>query len=225
MTARPSWQPTLLMALTVVSGIVDAVSYLGLGHVFTANMTGNVVVLGFAAGGAPGFSAAGSLVSLAGFGAGAVLAGRFANALAAHPARWRTGWALLAEAVLMAGAAAAAGASRYAGIGVLAVAMGVRNATVRRMAVPDMTTTVLTMALTGLASESRLAGGRGPRSLRRGGAALAMAAGACAGAALVLRHGAAPPLWATAACVGVLAGACLAPAPWNRPPTPARPPA
>jgi uncharacterized membrane protein YoaK (UPF0700 family) len=40
-----------LMALTAVSGLVDAVSYLGLGHVFTANMTGNVVVLGFAAAG------------------------------------------------------------------------------------------------------------------------------------------------------------------------------
>ena len=45
-----------LTSLTVVSGLVDAVSYLGLGHVFTANMTGNVVLLGFATAGAPGFS-------------------------------------------------------------------------------------------------------------------------------------------------------------------------
>ncbi|MFF4410738.1 YoaK family protein [Streptomyces sp. NPDC001262] len=211
------------MALTVVSGLVDAASYLGLGHVFTANMTGNVVVLGFAAAGAPGFSATGSLVSLAGFATGAVLAGRFANALGGWPSRRRTGWALLVEAVLIAASAAAAGASRYAGIGVLAVAMGVRNATVRRMAVPDMTTTVLTMSLTGLAAESRLAGGRGARAPRRAGSALAMATGACAGAALVLRHGTAWPLGVAAVCVGVLAGACLAPASGNRSPTPAPP--
>jgi len=59
---RPS-QPLVvsLAALTVVSGIVDAVSYLGLGHVFTANMTGNVVLVGFGIAGAPGFSVTASL--------------------------------------------------------------------------------------------------------------------------------------------------------------------
>jgi len=69
---------TLLLSLTmltVVSGLVDAVSYLGLGHVFTANMTGNVVLLGFAAAGAPGFSVAASLVSLGSFLVGAAAAG------------------------------------------------------------------------------------------------------------------------------------------------------
>ena len=45
-----------LLVLTAVSGTVDAVSYLGLGHVFTANMTGNVVFLAFAAAGAPNIS-------------------------------------------------------------------------------------------------------------------------------------------------------------------------
>ena len=43
-----------LIGLTVVTGLVDAISFLGLGHIFTANMTGNLVFLGFAAGGAPG---------------------------------------------------------------------------------------------------------------------------------------------------------------------------
>src|ERR1022692_4666963 len=65
-----------LMILTLVSGLVDAVSYLGLGRVFTANMTGNVVVLGFAAAGAPGFSAPASLTSLGAFLLGAICAGR-----------------------------------------------------------------------------------------------------------------------------------------------------
>ena len=43
----------LLMVMTAITGFVDAVSYLGLGHVFTANMTGNIVLLGFAISGAP----------------------------------------------------------------------------------------------------------------------------------------------------------------------------
>jgi len=59
-----------LVALTLVSGLVDAVCYLGLGRVFTANMTGNIVVLGFAAAGAPGFSVPATLTSLAVFLAG-----------------------------------------------------------------------------------------------------------------------------------------------------------
>src|ERR1022692_4313140 len=76
--AQASLLRTLLI-LTLVSGLVDAVSYLGLGRVFTANMTGNVVVLGFAAAGAPGFSAPASLTSLGAFLVGAVVAGRAAR--------------------------------------------------------------------------------------------------------------------------------------------------
>lgn len=48
--------PPLLVAMTVVTGLVDAFSYLVLGHVFVANMTGNVVFLAFALAGAHGFS-------------------------------------------------------------------------------------------------------------------------------------------------------------------------
>jgi len=55
----------------------------------------------------------------------------------------------------------------YAVIILTAIAMGLRNATVRRLAVPDLTTTVLTLTLTGLAADSSLAGGNNPRSLRR----------------------------------------------------------
>jgi len=70
-----------LLVLTVISGLVDAVSYLGLGHVFTANMTGNVVLLGFAAAGASGFSAPACLTSLGAFLLGAAAAGRAARLL------------------------------------------------------------------------------------------------------------------------------------------------
>ncbi len=66
----------LLVAMTVVTGIVDAVSYLALGHVFVANMTGNVVFLGFALAGAGGLSVPASLVALAAFLCGAAAGGR-----------------------------------------------------------------------------------------------------------------------------------------------------
>jgi len=46
----------LLLLMTAVTGTVDAVSILRLGHVFVANMTGNVVFLGFALAGSPGFT-------------------------------------------------------------------------------------------------------------------------------------------------------------------------
>ncbi len=53
-----AWTPhAALLILTFSTGLIDAVSFLGLGHVFTANMTGNIVFLGFAVAGTPGLSA------------------------------------------------------------------------------------------------------------------------------------------------------------------------
>jgi len=88
---------------------------------------------------------------------------------------------------------------------VVAFAMGLRNGTVRKLAVPDMTTTVLTLTLTGLASESRLAGGTDPRAARRLIAVLAMLLGAYSGAVLLRHHGIAWPLLISAAAVTVAA--------------------
>jgi uncharacterized membrane protein YoaK (UPF0700 family) len=84
--------------------------------------------------------------------------------------------------------------------------MGVRNATVRRLAVPDLTTTVLTMTLTGLAADSRVAGGAGRGSVRRIAAVLAMLLGAIAGA-LLLKISIVPPLLAAAALALLVAQA------------------
>jgi uncharacterized membrane protein YoaK (UPF0700 family) len=72
--------------------------------------------------------------------------------------------------------------------------MGLRNATVRRLGVADLTTTVLTLTLTGLAADSSLAGGDNPRPGRRIGSVVAMFLGALVGAALVLDHGLVWPL-------------------------------
>src|ERR1700739_4513721 len=75
--ADPAYGPlyALLLTLTVVTGVVDAVSILALGRVFVANMTGNVVFAAFAIVGAPGFSLSASLFALAGFLAGAYAGG------------------------------------------------------------------------------------------------------------------------------------------------------
>ncbi|MFF4654433.1 YoaK family protein [Streptomyces sp. NPDC001381] len=203
----------VLLVLTVVSGLIDAISYLGLGRVFTANMTGNVVVLGFAAAGAPGFSVRHTATSLAFFLAGATTGGRIGRGAGAGSRRVRTRATLGAEAVLLAAAATVAhltaedGRLRlYTVIALTAFAMGLRNATVQKLAVPALTTTtVVTMTLTGLASDSHAAGGSGRRSRRRAAAVTAMFAGAVLGAALVLHHGIAAPLLLAAVMSGMLA--------------------
>lgn len=201
-----------LAAITVVSGFVDAVSYLGLGHVFTANMTGNVVLIGFAAAGAPGFSVTASLSALGCFLVGAVAGGRLARR--AQPPRRLLLTALVVEAsftgvaAIVAAAVPAIGSGwpRYSIIALLAFAMGVRNAAVRHLGVPDMTTTVLTMTLTGLASDSSLAGGTNPNGGRRVASALSMFAGALVGAVLVLHvH----PAWALAVAAVVVVGTAV----------------
>src|SRR5260370_18739178 len=73
--------PLLLHVATAITGLIDAISYLALGHVFTANMTGNVVFLAFAVAGAPGLSITRSLTALVAFLAGALIAGGVATRL------------------------------------------------------------------------------------------------------------------------------------------------
>jgi uncharacterized membrane protein YoaK (UPF0700 family) len=194
-----------LLALTFTTGLVDAASYLGLGHVFTANMTGNVVLLGFGIAGSAALPVLAPVISLASFllgaGAAAILARRreapqpqdIARALSIEATAVGTAAVLAAVLTVRAGAV-----SGDIVIALLAFAMGVRNATVRRLAVPDLTTTVLTMTLTALAVESPLAGGTGAGSARRIAAVAAMFAGALAGA-LLLNASLALPLLATTA--------------------------
>lgn len=206
--------PPLMIVLTVVTGVVDAVAYLKLGRVFVANMTGNVVFLGFGAAGAKGLSVGGSLVALACFLPGGIAAGRLASRLGAsklHQLRAATAIQFVLCAVAVAVAAIAghrlgAGA-RYALIVLLALAMGVQNATARRLAVPDLTTTVLTLTLTGIASDSWLGGGSGANTARRTLSVAAMLVGATVGAVLVLKVAPFAPLALATVLLGVVAGA------------------
>ena len=209
-----------LSLLTLVTGLVDAACYLGLGRVFTANQTGNVVLLAFGAAKAQGLPVLAPTVSLVVFLVGAAAGGRLASRLAGPagtqvppPARRR--WitiAMLAELLLVVVAGVVAvglpvgggGARRYVVIGLLAAGLGLQNATVRRLAVPDVTTTVLTMTLTGLAADSWLAGGRNPRAGRRLAAVGLMVAGALAGA-LLLRVDVALPVLVAAVVVALAA--------------------
>ncbi|MEV6766956.1 YoaK family protein [Streptomyces sp. NPDC051105] len=205
--------PPLMLALTVVTGLVDAFSYLVLGHVFVANMTGNVVFSGFAIAGAAGFSLAASLAALAAFGVGALLGGRIGHRARAHRGRVLR-LALVVETVLFLAAYGVArygapldtAGPRYSLIALLGVAMGVQNATARALAVPDLTTTVLTLTITGMASDSRAAGGAGGKTGRRALSVLAMFAGALIGA-FAVRDGA-PTLPLLLATV-LLAGSTL----------------
>jgi uncharacterized membrane protein YoaK (UPF0700 family) len=198
----------LLVGLTVLTGVVDAVSILSLGRVFVANMTGNVVFIGFALTGAAGFSLAASLAALAGFLIGAGVGGRLVRRFSddralLFEAAVAVELALLVAALIViqavehsitpvVGAVVAA---------VMAVGTGVQNAVVRRLAVPDMTTTVLTMTLTGIAADIRA--GNASRALqRRLLAVAAMLGGAVAGSELVLHEGTSAAL---ALAIGLLA--------------------
>ena len=209
--------PYVFLGMTLVTGVVDAVSYLSLGRVFTANMTGNVVLLGFAAARVPGLSVTLSLTALVSFLAGAVLGGRIVARASSDSVFRVATQAFLVETVVL--TAASVCAIGYKGvvtapsvqplalIALTALAMGARNAAVRKLAIPDVTTTVLTMTLTGIAADSSLANGNNVRLARRIGAVLAMFSGAALGA-VVISYSVAAAL-GLAAAISALCNAAL----------------
>src|SRR5215475_4581524 len=158
--------PSVLVGMTAVTGFVDAVSFLSLGSVFTANMTGNILILAFATARASGRSVARSTTALIAFAIGAILGGRI-MARASADSRLRFAMQPFVLIVLT------------------ALAMGMRNAAVRKLSIPDITTTVLTMTVTAIAADSSLAKGNNPRFARRFGSILALFFGAAVGAVLI----------------------------------------
>ncbi len=220
--------PPMLVAMTLVTGLVDAFSYLVLGHVFVANMTGNVVLLGFALVGAPGFSISSSLVAIAAFSLGSFTGGRIGTRFGDHRGRHLRS-ASAAQVVFLGTGTLLAELStrplatglRFGLIAVLAVGMGIQNATARKLAVPDLTTTVLTMTLTGMTADSVLGGGSGSKAGRRFIAVGTMLAGAVIGAAFIVHHEIVyPVLIASVVTVSVALGAAAlarSDEPWTRP--------
>jgi uncharacterized membrane protein YoaK (UPF0700 family) len=204
----------VLLALTGVTGLIDAVSFLALQRVFAARMTGNVLFLAFALAGAEGMSVARSGTALVSFLIGGVIGGRIVVGTDGTRYRWASA-AFGAEAFLLAMAALVAIGQRgevsndptrlYALIVLTCVAMGIRNALVRKLGVPDLPTTVLTGTAAAMASDSALAGGERQGMLGRLTAIGCLVIGAAVGAWL-LRHSVALPL----ALGAVIAGVCAA---------------
>ncbi|WP_246161839.1 YoaK family protein [Aeromicrobium ginsengisoli] len=192
---RDGFHLGLMLALTFSTGVIDAVGYLGLDKVFTGNMTGNVVILGMALVGGSGLPVLGPLLALAGFMAGAALAGRVLKP--AGPG-WTTRTTVLFGIVTLVMIATAAvllaiedDFGRPVGVTittVLGAAMGIQAATARFIAVKDVTTVVVTSTITGLAADSVLGSGKGGGSARRASAVVLILAGAFVGAALLKWH-------------------------------------
>ena len=203
----------LLVAMTLVTGLVDAFSYLVLGHVFVANMTGNIVFLAFALAGAPGFSILASLIALASFVLGSFGGGLLGSRLGQHRGHLLSVAAALQALFLciavvlaaLSGNPVSTGYS-YSLIIVLGIAMGLQNATARKLAVPDLTTTVLTLTIVGIAADSRLVGGGGSRAGRRLIAVVAMFVGALVGSLLILHVAIVFPLVIALIVIAMIAG-------------------
>jgi len=196
--------PYALLGMTAVTGLVDAVSFLSLGRVFTANMTGNIVLLAFATARVSGLSIARSLTALLAFLVGAILGGRImARARADSQIRFAAQAFLLEVAFLFAASFCGIGyrgelldhsLQPFALIALTALAMGTRNAAVRKLAIPDLTTTVLTLTITGIGADSSLANGNNPRLARRVASVAAMFLGAALGA-VTIRYSISAALW------------------------------
>jgi uncharacterized membrane protein YoaK (UPF0700 family) len=187
-----------LFCLTFVTGLVDAGSWVAMGHVLTANMTGNIIFLGFAIGGVPGLPI-GRSVTVLGFGlTGGFLAGKLDSLLGKQRRNLWLAAAFGFEALLLFAAMTVAwcfqsrggqsvSTALYGIIALTALGMGMRNGTVKRLAVPDLTTTVLTLTVAALAFDFSLTPGNNPRWRRRVGSVLMMFSGAFIGVQL-LKH-------------------------------------
>jgi uncharacterized membrane protein YoaK (UPF0700 family) len=196
--------PYALLGMTAVTGLVDAVSFLSLGRVFTANMTGNIVLLAFATAHVSGLSIARSVTALLGFVVGAILGGRvMARTSADAQVRFAARAFLLEVAFLFAASFCGIGYRAdlldnsfqpFALIGFTALAMGTRNAAVRKLTIPDLTTTVLTLTITGIGADSTLANGNNPRLTRRVASVASMFLGAALGA-VVIHYWISATLW------------------------------
>jgi uncharacterized membrane protein YoaK (UPF0700 family) len=184
--------PRFLLGLTFVTGMVDAATFLGLGQVFAAMMTGNVLFLGFGIAGTAGAPFVAPLVALAAFTAGGAV-GSLVSARAHALHRRGLLGAVGAEGLLVGLAAVLAATvtvetgelSGWALIAILALTMGLRNTVVRRLGATELTTTVLTVAVTRLQVGSDLAVASREHLLWRWSGVAAMLAGAAAGALLL----------------------------------------
>jgi len=184
----------LLIGLTCAAGVVDAVSFLGLGQIFTANMTGNVVFLALALGERSFLSALRSGDAFVVFSLAALIAGQVL--LRPRPAgTWPRRvtlllWAQVACMVAFAVAWTSVGGVPSGGVLYILIAlssfgMGLQNAAARHLAVPGLTTTVVTRALTGFMVDLPALGISGSEQRRAAATVASLFTGAAVGASFM----------------------------------------
>jgi uncharacterized membrane protein YoaK (UPF0700 family) len=180
-----------LLLLTFATGLADALSILVLGHVFVANMTGNVIFLGFWLAPQTNIDLTAVAVALPTFVCTTIVSGRLKRHFGDRTRAWIT-TVLISEIVLLLALSILAGTgvlhyhdnSKLILIGLLAVTFGLQHASARQFGIPELSTTVLTSTIVSLGLDSRLAGGTGERQKLRLSVVLTMCAGAFTGATL-----------------------------------------
>jgi uncharacterized membrane protein YoaK (UPF0700 family) len=204
--------PGLLFVLTAVTGVIDAVSLLTMGRVFVANITGTIVTLGLALAGTLGVVRETAIAALVTFVLGAYAGGRLIVRFGHHRGRLLL-WTTAVELVFVVAAIPVVipltealvptfRVNAVVAAALLAFGMGLQNAIVRKLKVPDITTTVVTMAVTGLVADEH--GGGRDSIVRRLIAVLMLLGGAALGAFLVLRVAAVWALVVSAVMIAVV---------------------
>ncbi|OCB31590.1 hypothetical protein A5676_07430 [Mycobacterium malmoense] len=195
-----------LLLLTFATGLADSISILVLGHVFVANMTGNVIFLGFWLAPRTSVDLTAVVVALPTFVCTTILSGRMSRHFADRTRPWIT-TVLAVEIGLLVVLAVAAGAgilqyhnnTKLIIIAILAVTFGLQHSSARQFGIQELSTTVLTSTIVSLGLDSRLAGGAGDRQALRLGVVSTMCAGAFLGA--TMSRFVVAPVFAVAAAV------------------------
>ena len=198
-----------LLLLTFATGLADSLSILVLGHVFVANMTGNVIFLGFWLAPRTSIDLTAVAVALPTFVTTTILSGRLSRHFGIRTRPWIT-TVLATEIVLLVTLSILAGAgvlhyhdnTKLIIIGFLAVTFGLQHSSARQFGIQELSTTVLTSTIVSLGIDSRISGGTGERQKLRFTVVFTMCAGAFLGATMS-RFVIAPVFALTAAVVTV----------------------
>ena len=185
----------LLVALTVASGAVDAISYFGLGKIFSAFMTGNIVYLGFGIAGIERPDVVPVIFALSMFAAGSYVGLRITTVSAKESGLWPPAMTVLLALVAIAESASLAvwlattghppGAVCDVLIALFSLAMGIQTAAVRSLGVQGVFTTAGTFTLVALTGT--FAGSRSRAEIPRlAGVLVGLVAGAVGGGLLLL---------------------------------------
>ena len=180
-----------LLLLTFATGLADAISILVLGHVFVANMTGNVIFLGFWLAPRTNIDLTAVAVALPTFVCTTIVSGRLARHFGQRTRTWIS-TVLAIEIVLLVALSVLAGTgvlhyhdnTKLIMIGMLAVTFGLQHSSARQFGIQELSTTVLTSTIVSLGLDSHLAGGTGARQKLRFSVVFTMCAGALVGATM-----------------------------------------